>query len=95
MLGSFRPGACADELSFFTLSESQRLTLARHCRLSLLGQQVEGGNCNADVAGCQGERHAPQFYDGSCPRVLDTRAMSVEAKELLSTKCGVRCMSGQ
>ena len=33
---------------------------------------------------------APQSYDRSCPRVLDTRAMFDEAKGLWSTKCGVR-----
>ena len=32
--------------------------------------------------------HAPQFYDGSCPRVLDVRNMSDEAKGSWSTKCG-------
>lgn len=97
-------GACADELSFFTLSEWQRLALARHCRLSLPCQQVEGGECNADVSGCPrfwrevkvGVCQAPQFYDGSCHRVLDTRAMSVEAKGVWSTKCGVMWpLSGQ
>ena len=34
--------------------------------------------------------HAPQFYDGSCPRILDTRDMSAEAEGLWTTKCGVR-----
>ena len=30
------------------------------------------------------------FYHGSCPGVLDARAMSEEAEVVWSTKCGVR-----
>lgn len=89
-------GVCSDELLFFTLSASQRLAMARHCRLPLSCQQPEVVSCDLDLSGCPrfwrevkvGVCHAPQFYDGSCPRVLDVRNMSDEAKGSWSTKCG-------
>ena len=51
MVSSFE-GVCSDELLFFTLSASQRLAMARHCRLPLSCQQPEVVSCDLDLSGC-------------------------------------------